>query len=1764
MPTPKTILLLDSPSEKLASLLEAATHGTGREYTLQSVATVEDALHVCNATPPACIVTGYQLTNETGLDLLKALRSADRYTSLPVLMVTAHGDEAVAVEAMKLGCRDYLVRAGTTPEAMGQALQTVIPHDADWRITMTWGQEHRLRAVFDNLDEGLVISDLDGNVFFWNQSALTSHGIGDSEEYRCALTKYQENFELVNSEGRILEFEEWPLYHILHNGKLDGVELLLRRLDREWQRLLRYSGAVVHEPNGQTAAFLSVTDITEHKQIEAELQASRQLVQGIADASPNIIYLLDLAGLQRVYSNRRLEDVLGYSQDDGSDWKEGFSREILHPDDLTRVRKHYARFKDPEFRDLEEDAILTVEYRVRHADGSFHWFQSRDTVFSRDSEGRPRQIVGSATDITRLKEAKAALREQAAMNRAVLDSLASHVAVLDRGGNIIATNEAWNRFEVANMSEKAVSRNYTNYLDVCRQAVGDDAQGAMDAHDGILAVLNGEVDNFQLEYPCQSPEEMRWYQMSVTPLDTEHGGAVVSHTSITERKKIEQALEAALRQRERAQSITHLGSVEVDLKTGKTLWSDEYFRLLGYQPQSFEPTIGHFLNSMHPEDRGPAIQMLRDMEYGDISTHEYRFVLPDGTERWLQLQGRLEEAAPGFAPTLWATALDVTQRKKSEEALQIQAERQNLLLNCSRLLLEGRETEAELIQMVFERIQKHLKVDVCFYYSCDWEQGQLNLVKSIGVPESRVAEAKVLLLGQAFCGTTAAQGVPLIAGAERIATDESGSFIRALGVRAYACHPLLSSTGSILGTFSVAGTGRGDFSPEESAFLHTLCHLIAGVAERKRTEIALRESEERFRSTFEQVAVGMAHVDPRGRWLRVNQRLCAILGYTREELLARDFRAITHPDDMDISTEIVLRQLSGEMDSCSVEKRYLRKDGTIIWVNITTALKRDANGAPDYFISVTEDISERKRVEAERKYVMESAGCLLWSCDVREEGGRLIWTQRYFDQEAAQRLVPIDIRPGEYYQQKWHDARFDQDRARNFRYGDQQTRAGLDYQDEFRMWAADGSVHWLREDVRVNVLEPGKSWHVVGVCTEITAFKEALETAHRWTHVFEKVEFGLAHVDVRNGTFIEVNPAFARQRGYTPEELIGKSPLILHSVEHHEEMLRWMRQVDQTGHAVFEATHLRKDGTKFPALVEITLLRDVDGRPTSCITYAQDITDRKQAEAALREEQERFRRTAATVPGVVYQFRIRPDGSISMPYFTASLSEIVDIPLEGLQEDASPLYTRIHPEDMSNFLSEIEYSARTVTDWHSEFRVNHREKGEIWVEGRSTPVQEADGSTLWYGFLSDVTRRKRAEADIIQFNSEIMQFNSDLEARVKRRTSELAQANEEAERARLIAEEARTEAEKANQAKSEFLSRMSHELRTPMNSILGFAQIMEMQAADEKQAGRIAHILQAGQHLLQLINEVLDMARVESGRLTLSVEAISVGQVLDLTLGLIRPLCQQKELVLSNEIGEFGDLYLMSDQQRLSQVLLNFLSNAVKYNRSEGTIRVYGERRGKGDLRLCVHDTGKGISETNQERLFQPFERLGADSAVEGTGLGLALSKRLVEAMGGEIGVESVPEEGSTFWVQLPLTEAPTLNDTPGESDVKEEWNQNEQTLLYVEDNLTNLQLIREVLDDRPNIRLITAMQGKLGIALARKHCPALILLDLDLPDISGEEVLRQLSNDPITMDVPVVIVSADATPGRQERLRKLGAMDYLPKPLNVRSFLRLVSRHIQ
>ena len=545
-----------------------------------------------------------------------------------------------------------------------------------------------------------------------------------------------------------------------------------------------------------------------------------------------------------------------------------------------------------------------------------------------------------------------------------------------------------------------------------------------------------------------------------------------------------------------------------------------------------------------------------------------------------------------------------------------------------------------------------------------------------------------------------------------------------------------------------------------------------------------------------------------------------------------------------------------------------------------------------------------------------------------------------------------------------------------------------------------------------------------------------------------------------------------------------------------------------------EIRHL--DVVKFPLL-------DNDGVIYAIGTIGSDVTDQRRAIHALRESEERFRQLAESVDEVFVLWVTDP---IEVLHVTPSVERVLGIPVA--EYSTAAFFDVVHPDDRPALGEGLITASPLDPPRVREFRVVRRDGEERWIRTRMVPIPSPpDGRTRWSSTFTDITEQVMAD--------------------------------------RALAS-ALVDAEQANRAKSEFLSRMSHELRTPLNAVLGFGQLLQADGVDGPRRMYIDQILNAGRHLLGLVDEVLDIARIESGFLRLSIEPVAIAELLHEAIDLIRPSAIAAGVTIRVDIG-LADVHVRADRLRLRQVLLNLLSNAIKYNSTGGEVVITSERTPPQTIRVTIADDGPGIAPSGLGKLFEPFERLEADStAVQGTGLGLALARELMQLMGGSIGVESTIGAGSRFWIDIVEIEAqlsllPT-QPTPAAKIEADASRHGASTVLIIEDNPSNILLVEQILSNRPQTRLLTATTGRQGLESLRSNDIDLVLLDLHLPDMRGEDVLRQVRGDRRLSNVPVVVITADATEGQKASTVEWGAVDHLTKPFDIGRFLSVVDRY--
>lgn len=594
------------------------------------------------------------------------------------------------------------------------------------------------------------------------------------------------------------------------------------------------------------------------------------------------------------------------------------------------------------------------------------------------------------------------------------------------------------------------------------------------------------------------------------------------------------------------------------------------------------------------------------------------------------------------------------------------------------------------------------------------------------------------------------------------------------------------------------------------------------------------------------------------------------------------------------------------------------------------------------------------------------------------------------------------------------------------------------------------------------------------------------------------------------GVITYVNKKFCDISGYREDELIGRNHRLIKSEFHSAEFFGRLWETISAGRVWHGRVRNRaKDGTYYWVQSTIVPFLDQNGLPYKYVSVRTDVTHLMDMHSALRQSEEKLIHLLQNSPVLLYT--ANAVGDYATTYVSKNIQTILGYSEEEFLSDPEFWAEHIHPDDRARVFAELNQLFKNERHQH-EYRFLHADGSYRWVHDELKLLRDENGAPdSLVGYIFDITSRKESEIALTY---------------------------------------AKETAEQASQAKSYFLSSMSHELRTPLNAIIGFSQLLDMSLDDSNtlQKENIEEILKAGNHLLMLIEDALDLSRIESGHISIKQDNFMLREMIGECTSMVANGIREKNLTLDVIDNNFGDLLVCLDRGRLKQVLVNLLSNAVKYNKPGGKITLTVEMH-DNEVKIEVIDTGVGIARDKQHKVFEPFERLGHEASnVAGAGLGLMICKRLMEAMHGRLDFISEPDKGSRFWLSFPLTT---------ESNVATEEH---QQVLYIEDNISNLKVVTHLFQRRNGIDLLTAHKPSLGLEIAEREQPDLILLDIELPEMDGYAVLSRLRSNPGTAHIPVVAVTAYAMLSDIERGRKAGFDGYLTKPLDVEKFYSTVN----
>lgn len=608
------------------------------------------------------------------------------------------------------------------------------------------------------------------------------------------------------------------------------------------------------------------------------------------------------------------------------------------------------------------------------------------------------------------------------------------------------------------------------------------------------------------------------------------------------------------------------------------------------------------------------------------------------------------------------------------------------------------------------------------------------------------------------------------------------------------------------------------------------------------------------------------------------------------------------------------------------------------------------------------------------------------------------------------------------------------------------------------------------------------------------------------------------------GKIISVNDNFCKISGYSAEELIGKNHRLIKSENHPGLFYKNMWKTISAG-KVWRDTicNINKNGEEYWVDSTIVPFLDEKGHPYKYVSARTDVTELFKSKSRL-ERSQKFANIGT------WDWNIET-GDL---FWSEHIWKLFGLDAEFIETSYENFMGAIHPDDRELVSNAITSCIEDMTDFNVEHRVVWQDGGVHWLSESGNVVRDKNNKALhMLGVVRDITESKKAEEALIV---------------------------------------AHQDAEGANRAKSQFLSSMSHELRTPMNAIMGFGQLLSIDAAlNDNHKKSVNEILQASDHLLELINEVLDLSKIESGQIDLTIETVPLGEVITECLQLIYPLAEKRGISITilrdNTEISLSDLLVAQDavrgdHTRVKQVIINLLSNAVKYNITGGKITIKCDHS-NNKVRISIVDTGAGLNKEQKNKLFTSFDRLGAENSdIEGTGIGLVITKNIVELMGGRIGVETEKGTGSTFWFELPGDEQLLTNDIKNNSSTNININA-AYSVLYIEDNPANLRLVTQVLSHFPNIHMWSAHEAILGIELSLEHNPDLILLDINLPGMDGYETLKILKKNVLTQSTPVIAISANAMKNDIDKGLAAGFNEYITKPIDISRLMKLMEEKV-
>jgi PAS domain S-box-containing protein len=1488
----------------------------------------------------------------------------------------------------------------------------------------------------------------------------------------------------------------------------------------EWPRWVQASYFPIRGPDGEVQEVVVVhQDVTEQRAAEEAMRASEASYRTIFDSSSDAIFVSDPLAGTVIDANPRacemcdctLEELRADAASVIWNGPEPYTAEVARGQMLRALAGEAQRFE-----------WLSVHPRT----GAPIW---GEVSLQRVVLGGQPRVLALVRDIGERKAAEEALRASEESYRTIFELSNDPIYVHDvETGAILDANRR--ACEAAGMTLDEVREQGMAVL-----AGGAEPYTEERALELVRRAAEGEPQRF--EWMTGLPDDGQvWSEVSLNRVNI--GGVdrlLATARDITGRKRAEQALRAREESYRTIFDCAGAGLWVHDIDTGAFLdvnqtacelygWSVEEQKELGVAGLSWGES---------PYTADEAFQYVARAVAGEPQRFEWKGRHRDGYPVWAEIT--LRRVTILGEDRLLATAREISEWKQAEDALRRANE------ELEQRVRERTAELAEANEALEEEVAEHEAAQEALLERTQELEGVFQALPDLYFrldPDGTITDHRAGRAASLYAPLPEFRGLRM----HELLPPEAGVRFADAVLKA-------GQTGELAWVeYRLDGDAPRDYEARVVPLPDgTLVSVVRDITERKAAE---RELERRRREAeqvaetlrqqalvFETLAEAVVISTAAGRVIDWNPAAERMFGYHRRAVVGRAGGIVAPPGrEPGIGAAVAAALEHG--GSWSGEVPFVRADGTEGVAEAVVVPQLDDAGERIALISAYRDVTARREAEAEvvrqKAFFEEIIASLESGVAVFDPQLRYTYASPNSIHDPELRAWAVGRTVREYGERKGLPEEVIRKREEGL-LSAIRGRKTTEFEETIR--PAGGPRHVIRRSLPV-LDENGEVLRIIGYSVDITErvrmaevlrqseehFRALIENAHDITCIMDP-----------RGVMTYLSPSVQRVLGWETDELIGREAWeFIHpdDVERVKADIGGILADPGTSRPV-EYRFRRSDG-EWRMLEAIGRTLSPDTAEQGLVANIRDVTERQLAEQALQEREEHFRRLIENAHDITCIL----DADGTMSYLSPSIQRVMGYAPEELQ--GRNAFELIHPDDAA----EVAAAIRAVilepgATGFAEYRFLHADGSWRHLEAVGRMVIPGDAGSGFVSNIRDVTERRQAEEALRE--------------------------------ATLAAEKARSDAERANLAKSEFLSRMSHELRTPMNSILGFGQVLARAELRIDQQKHVQHILKAGRHLLRLINEVLEIARIEAGRQSFSLEPVHVGTVMQEAIGLVRPMAEQYDVEVEEGASTGRDGFVHADRQRLTQVLLNLLSNAIKYNREGGRVRLTCEtgplgEDGEPGIWLRVEDTGQGIDQARLHQLFTPFARLGAEQTdVEGTGLGLALSLRLAEAMGGTLELERTGPEGSVFRLGLlgaanPLRRA---EDAGLPAAAAEEGEHGTATLLYVEDNLANLSLVETFLTMRPAWKLVPALQGRIGVELAREHRPDLVLLDLHLPDIPGEEVLRRLRSDPRTAGIPIVVISADATRDSLDRLRAAGADAYLTKPLDLDEFLSTLETHL-